>query len=75
MIFPTKHILPGHSLFDAGSTLLAALVIPSTVSDLWQRVREDMSVQEFERFVLALDLLYVLNAVQYRNGVLHRSRL
>ncbi len=73
MIFPTKHVPPGHSLLDAGATLLSALEIPATVSDLWERVRNHVSVQEFERFMLALDLLYLLNVIDYRDGVLFRS--
>jgi hypothetical protein len=73
MIFPTKHVPPGQSLLDAGAALLSALVVPCTVSELWERVRGEVSVKEFDRFVLALDLLYTLDAIDYDKGVVLKS--
>ena len=74
MILPSKHLPPERALLTVGATLLAGLERPMTVSALWQRVKEAAPHSlSFDWFVLALDLLYVLDAVQLRDGILVRS--
>jgi ABC-3C biological conflict system middle component len=72
VILPTKHVPPGHSLLDAGGVILSALTVPTTVSTLWEHVRPEESVHDYERFVLALDLLFLLKAIDYRDGIVYR---
>lgn len=72
MILPNKHLPPGKSLLGVGATLLGALDRPQTESALWGGVRHLAEVATFERFVLALDLLYAIGAVDVRDGMLHR---
>jgi hypothetical protein len=72
VILPTKHLPPGKSLLGVGATLLGALDRPQTESSLWSRVRHAPEVATFERFVLALDLLYAMGAVDVKNGLLQR---
>ncbi len=72
MILPTKHVSTQRSLIGVGATLLANLEQPRTVSRLWEQVREHPSVRTFERFVFALDLLYLLGAVEFVRGHLKR---
>jgi hypothetical protein len=43
------------------------------VTDLWAQFRSDPDVATFERFVLALDLLFMLGVVELRDGRLKRS--
>lgn len=69
MILPTKHIRPESSLLAVGGVILNHLSSPTTVSGLWERARQDPSVQVFERFVLALDLLFILGAVDFDQGL------
>lgn len=68
MILPTKHITVHDSLIGLGAILLSRLDEPATVSVLWQEVRELPQVATFERFTLTLDLLYLMNIVEYRDG-------
>jgi hypothetical protein len=72
MILPTKHVSTSHSLLGLGAFLLQSMRARQTVSQLWERVRLEERVGSYQRFVLALDLLYLLGAVELREGILHR---
>lgn len=68
MILPSKHIVLDYSLIGVGATLLVAMKRRDTVTALWEDVRTDRAVGTFERFVLAMTLLFVLGAVEYVDG-------
>lgn len=72
MIMPTKHITPAESLLGLGARLLHLLKNPQTVPALWHAAKESANVGTFERFVLALDLLYLMRAVEFRAGLIRR---
>lgn len=72
MILPTKHITVDDSLIGLGAMLLSHLDEAATVSVLWQQVRELPQVATFERFTLTLDLLYLMNVIEYRDGYILR---
>lgn len=74
MILPSKHISERQSLVGIGSLLLGTIDKPHTVTSLWERVRDEAAVGTFERFVLALDMLYVVGAVSLKNGLIVRVR-
>lgn len=74
MILPTKHISTARSLLNLGATLLQRLKRPKTVAGLWDQVRELPEVGTFQRFVLALDFLYMLGAVDLMDGLIIRSQ-
>ena len=72
MILPTKHISVRNSLLGLGSTLLKALHRPCTVTALWDKTRDAPETGTFERFSLALALLYAVGAVDSQDGLLRR---
>ena len=72
MILPTKHISPEESLLGVGAIVLERLYGRQTVTRLWEQLRASTQVATFERFVLALDLLYALGAVEFEDGLLRR---
>lgn len=74
MILPTKHIPEDQALIGVGATLLRSLVQPTTVSSLWERVRHEHNVGTFERFALASNLLYMIGAIDLRDGLIVRAR-
>lgn len=75
MILPSKHLSQKKALLTVGARLLAELERPSTVSELWSRVKDDASIDiTFDWFVLTLDLLYTLKAIDFRADRLHRAR-
>lgn len=72
MILPTKHISQTNSVLGVGATLLEAMKDPITVSTLWDKVRNAPNVGNFERMALGLNLLFVIGAVDYVDGLLIR---
>jgi hypothetical protein len=73
MILPTKHITQDEALIGVGATVLKYLNAPLTVSSLWERLRAEPNVGTFERFVLAANLLYVIGALDIKDGLLIRT--
>jgi hypothetical protein len=73
MILPTKHITTNQALIGAGAIILQELRRPISVSSLWEIVREAASVGTYERFVLALDMLHIVGAVQLDNNMIRRA--
>lgn len=73
MILPTKHIQQNEALIGVGATVLAHLSGPMTVSGLWERLRSEPNVGTFERFVLASNLLYLIGAIDMRDGLIVRT--
>ena len=65
MILPNKHVKISRRILAAGAILLEELREGRTVSSLWEGVRGKPEIQTFGRFVLSLDLLFVLELVRY----------
>jgi hypothetical protein len=69
MITPTKGIAPDRALLAVGAQIAMQLDRPLTVSQTWSRLREwrrdndHAAPLSFGWFVLALDVLYALGAV------------
>lgn len=72
MILPDKHVSAQDSLLGVGAVLLTHLTHNRTVSQLWERTRQDPHVANYERFVLTLDLLFLMGIVEWREGTLVR---
>lgn len=72
MIMPNKHVAPRDSLIGLAGRLLRHVGRPRTVSALWERVRDREGVRSFDRFVLAVDLLFVMGVVELVDGRVRR---
>lgn len=78
MILPTKHIRPDRALLAVGGDLLASMREPITVSRLWDDVRSkrgnsgEPAPINYDWFVLALDLLFMVGAVELDRGLLRK---
>lgn len=79
MILPTKTLPPSRSLLGVGAHILRLLHEPKPVSRLWPEFQDhigkgaDVPHVSFGWFVLALDLLFVLGAIELRRGRLVRT--
>jgi len=79
MILPTKHIRPDRALLAIGADLLACLREPMTVSRLWDEIRTargDCALSapiNYDWFVLALDLLFIVEAVRFDRGLVQKT--
>lgn len=70
MILPSKHISQDWALIGIGAILLKKVSRPQTVTSLWETVREEKTIGTFERFVLALDMLYLAGAIVLKDGLI-----
>ena len=73
MILPSKHISQDYALIGVGAILLDQIDRPRTVTQLWESIRRVKTVGNFERFVLALDVLYIVGAVHLEDGLIART--
>ncbi len=71
-ILPTKHVSEHTSLLGLAGRVLQELREPSTISELWARVRARQDPATFARFVLALDLLHLMGAAKLEAGLVTR---
>lgn len=72
MIMPNKYLKEEDTLLGASAVIFENLNRQQSISELWDKVREDDSVYNFERFILSLDLLYMLNLIELNNDELMR---
>lgn len=70
MILPTKHTKLAESLLGFSSVLIAFLHTPRNVDELWNDFNNSNknqrllpAYQNFDQLILALDFLFLLNAV------------
>lgn len=73
-LLPNKHVPTERSLVGLGARILGRLETPTTVSELWEQLRNDPRIGSFHRFILALDYLYAIEAINYERGLLRESR-
>lgn len=74
MILPTKTLSPARCLLGVGANVLRLLDEPKPVSRLWPEFRKtyerraDAPTVGFAWFILSIDLLYSIGAVEYDHG-------
>jgi len=79
VILPTKHLPSDRALLTVGARILALLNEPRTISVLWDRMRLKRDLRDnrppmsYDWFILALDLLFVMGAIDFRDGLVRRS--
>ena len=79
MILPSKHLAQERALLTVGAKILPKLSQPRTVSALWEVLtresvmRREINTLRYDAFVLTLDLLFLLGAIQLKDGLLTRT--
>jgi hypothetical protein len=78
MILPTKHVRPDRALIGIGAEVLEILNRPMTMSGLWDEVRGRRSLHapnapiDYQWFILSLDLLYAIGALDFDRGLVRK---
>lgn len=75
MILPTKYIPENNTLLAVGGILLNRLKTPMTLTALWNKVKREKSIGSFERFILAIDFLYMIGIVTLEKGLLVKKEV
>ena len=79
MILPSKHIRSERALIGVGGEVLRILGRPMTMSGLWDEIRSRRSVDvssfviDYRWFVLTLDLLYMIKAIEFDRGLIRKA--
>ena len=80
MILPSKHLSQDRALLTVGAHVLNHLDRPKTVSAVWEELwrgsgtnSETLPSLTYDWFVLALDLLYAVGAIELKEGLLTRQ--
>ena len=71
-LLPDKHIPTNRTLVGLGAMLLIHLETPASVSSLWEDVMGEPEIGSFGNFILTLDYLYAIGAIDYERGLLIR---
>lgn len=74
MILPTKHIPTRQSLLGLGGTVLDKIRVKQTVTRLWETCRHHPDIKSYHQFILALDFLYAIGALEIIDGEIRRAR-
>lgn len=77
MILPTKGLAADRALLSVGGEVLRRLDRPKTVSKLWDQIRQRQSslleAIPYDWFLLSLDLLFIVGAVELEDGRIRRA--
>lgn len=74
MILPDKNIKLEYSLLNCGALILDEIREPKTISLLWEQVKQKKTLDNYEKFVLTLDFLFIINAIKLNDGFLERCK-
>ena len=70
MILPSKHTKTSSSLIWSGGLLVHRLRNPKSVGVLWEEVKRDPYLKNFQKFTLTLDLLFLFSIIELKDGIL-----
>lgn len=80
MILPSRHLSQDRALLTVGAQILLRLDRPKTVSGLWEELRHSDANPSnspprlsYDWFVLALDLLFAMGAIDLKSGLISRQ--
>lgn len=78
MILPSKHLSEDRALLTVGARVLQRLNRPKSVSALWEEMRLESDKKmrgrlTYDWFVLALDLLFAVDAIELHDGVITKK--
>ena len=82
MILPSKHLSQDRALLTIGARILPKLNEIRTISSLWEEMQyhvKEESKQEdlplsYDNFVLTLDILFLMGAIELKEGLLKRCK-
>lgn len=63
MILPDKNIKLEYSLLNCGAIVLDEISEPQTVSLLWDKSKNHETLANYEKFLLTLDFLYLIDTI------------
>ncbi len=75
MIIPDKNIRLQNSLLGMGAIILSEIKGTETISSLWEKSKTKKEINSFEKFILTIDFLFMLELIELKRGVVEKVRL
>lgn len=73
MIMPSKYLREDEALIGVSALILPLLENDGNLSSLWEKAKNFEAVGNYERFILALDFLFILGIVDIDNNKVVRA--
>ena len=70
MILPNKYLTEDETLIGYGALILSKIQIQKRLSDLWEELKKEQVLDNYELFVLTLDMLFILGLIDVKNNYL-----
>ena len=70
MIMPNKCLKEEDTLLGSSAVIFNNLNDKQTLSELWDKVKQEEAIYNFERFILSLDMLYLLGIIDFNENSL-----
>ena len=70
MIMPNKCLKQEDTLLGSSAVIFNNLNDKQTLSELWDKVKQEEAIYNFERFILSLDMLYLLGSIDFNENSL-----
>lgn len=67
---PNKCLKEEDTLLGSSAVIFNNLNDKQTLSELWDKVKQEEAIYNFERFILSLDLLYLLGIIDFNENSL-----
>lgn len=72
MIMPSKYVQEKDALIGVSALIIPYVDNELTLSDLWETLKNESIISNFERFILALDLLFIFGVVVIEDSIIRR---
>lgn len=72
MIMPSKYLREDEALIGISAALLPLVENNGNLTALWESAKKIGAIGSFERFILALDFLYLLGLIDLNNNKIVR---
>jgi hypothetical protein len=73
MIMPSKYIQEKDALIGVSALITQYVNNNLSLSGLWETLKQESIITNFERFILALDLLFILGVVKIEDNIIKRA--
>jgi len=72
MIMPTKYQREDEVLIGLGASLMRNIPSEISLSELWENSKNMYNVGTYERFILALDMLFIMGLINFEDNKIVR---
>lgn len=72
MILPSKYLREDEALIGVSAALLSLIEKNGNLSLIWESAKKIEFIGNFERFILALDLLFLLGLIELKGNEIVR---